>query len=117
MSFRNRRRKENPKTHPLESESGAPRDYRPFIVRATRQDPPSGKREWGTQRLPPIFRPGHPPTPINVHYFMLRLVSIPAGATLIGVHPGARIAVRRWGDERFAEVAEQLLKDADVLPH
>src|SRR5271157_665394 len=61
MSFRNRRRKENPKTHPLESESGPPRFYFPFIVRATRQDPPSGKREWGTQRLPPIFRPGHPP--------------------------------------------------------
>ena len=30
MSFRNERRKENPKTHPLESESGAPRVCLPF---------------------------------------------------------------------------------------
>ena len=33
------RRKTNPKTHPLESESGAPRFYFPFIVRATRPRP------------------------------------------------------------------------------
>ena len=39
---------------------------------------------------------------------------IPAGATIVGVHAGARIAVRRWGDERFAEVAKELLKDEDI---
>ncbi len=36
---------------------------------------------------------------------------IPSDAFLIGVHPGARMAVRRWGDERFAEVARQLLAE------
>jgi ADP-heptose:LPS heptosyltransferase len=39
---------------------------------------------------------------------------IPEEATIIGVHPGARIAIRRWGDERFAEVSKELLKDEDV---
>lgn len=42
---------------------------------------------------------------------------IPSDAFLIGVHPGARIAVRRWGDERFAEVGGHILgeKDAHIL--
>jgi ADP-heptose:LPS heptosyltransferase len=39
---------------------------------------------------------------------------IPLNAFLIGVHPGARIAVRRWGDERFAEVAQQVLTGSDT---
>jgi ADP-heptose:LPS heptosyltransferase len=39
---------------------------------------------------------------------------IPEGATVVGVHPGARIAIRRWGDERFAVVAKELLKPEDV---
>jgi heptosyltransferase II len=44
----------------------------------------------------------------------LRERGIPTDAFLIGVHPGARIAVRRWGDERFAEVARQILKETDA---
>jgi len=38
---------------------------------------------------------------------------IPSDAFLIGVHPGARFAVRRWGDERFSEVARHLLAESD----
>jgi len=45
---------------------------------------------------------------------LLTTLGIPGGATIIGVHPGARIAIRRWGDERFAEVAKELLKDEDL---
>jgi heptosyltransferase-2 len=39
---------------------------------------------------------------------------IPLDAFLIGVHTGARLAVRRWGDERFAKVAQHLLAESDA---
>jgi heptosyltransferase-2 len=39
---------------------------------------------------------------------------IPSDAFLIGVHPGARIAVRRWGDERFSEVVRHILEETEA---
>jgi heptosyltransferase-2 len=42
----------------------------------------------------------------------LQKKGVPSDAFLIGVHPGARIAVRRWGDERFAEVTQHLLAES-----
>lgn len=44
----------------------------------------------------------------------LKRKGIPSDAFLIGVHPGARFAVRRWGDDRFAEVARDLLTESDT---
>jgi len=41
-------------------------------------------------------------------------LGIPPGAFLIGVHSGARIATRRWGEDRFAEVARRLLQETDA---
>jgi heptosyltransferase-2 len=39
---------------------------------------------------------------------------IPQEAFLIGVHPGARIATRRWGEDHFAAVAKEILRSTDA---
>jgi ADP-heptose:LPS heptosyltransferase len=45
---------------------------------------------------------------------ILRARGIPLDGYLIGIHSGARIAIRKWGDDRFAKVAQELLKRSDV---
>ena len=39
---------------------------------------------------------------------------VPPNAMLVGVHPGARIAARRWGDDNFAAVVNRILADSNV---
>jgi len=39
---------------------------------------------------------------------------IPQDAFLIGVHPGARIATRRWGDDHFAAVTKGILRSTEA---
>lgn len=39
---------------------------------------------------------------------------VPPGSLLVGIHPDARLATRRWGDENFAEVAHRILQDTDI---
>jgi len=44
----------------------------------------------------------------------LRARRIPQDAVVIGFHSGARIPIRRWGDERFTEVALGLLRQENL---
>lgn len=44
----------------------------------------------------------------------LRSLNIGEHSFVIGIHPGARSPVRRWGDDKFAEVAKVLLRDNRV---
>lgn len=41
-------------------------------------------------------------------------LGVPPNAFLVGVHPGARIPTRRWGADRYAQVARRLLKQTDA---
>jgi len=53
-----------------------------------------GKRQWATD--------------------LLRSLNVDKNTVVVGIHPGARSPVRRWGDANFAEVAQNLLRDTDT---
>jgi len=53
-------------------------------------------------------------TELTVAQSYLAGLGIPPNTLLMGVHPGARIATRCWGDERFAEVTRRVLKETGV---
>jgi heptosyltransferase-2 len=42
----------------------------------------------------------------------LRSLNLEDNTFVIGIHPGARSPIRRWGDDKFAEVARNLLQEA-----
>jgi heptosyltransferase II len=65
-----------------------------------------------TNRDPRVFRLAE--VELEFAESFLRRKKIPADAFVIGVHPGARIGVRRWGDERFAEVVRYVLAETDA---
>ena len=55
-----------------------------------------------------------PPKSLVQARSLLAELGIPEGVTIVGIHSGARIAIRRWGDERFAEVTKDLLRDENT---
>lgn len=71
-------------------------------------------RALGVETTAAAGRFQHSPESLIEAQSLLADLGIPEGATIVGVHPGARIATRRWGDERFAEVTKELLKDEDL---
>ncbi len=50
-------------------------------------------------------------TDLTLARSLLAGLGVPSTALLIGLHAGARIATRRWGDQRFAEIARRVLED------
>ena len=63
------------------------------------------------QGLHPLSLPLSEVTSVRAH---LTRLGVPCGALLIGIHPGARIPTRRWGEDRFEEVARRLLKETNA---
>jgi ADP-heptose:LPS heptosyltransferase len=39
---------------------------------------------------------------------------VPLDSMLVGIHPDARLATRRWGNENFIEVARRIVEDTDM---